>query len=163
MSSIRYAIEGNLCVIKLSGAIRHLQAPSFDALVQHICSDSGPRKFLIDLTTTEYMDSTILGVLAGVARWASAKELEQPVLAGPSADVATVLTSMGFDHYFAIDNASEPRGDEGLKAAPPGNGSDTVKTRLLLDAHKTLMAMNAKNHDEFHDAVELLAQGDNAH
>jgi anti-anti-sigma factor len=158
MSHIRYIIEGDLCFVRLTGAILHPQALDFDALVQHVCRVGGPRQFVFDLTETEYMDSTILGVLATVARWASEQGLEPPILASPSADVAMVLSSMGFEHYFTIGDFRQQPDPTNLRSAPPVSSASPPKAQVLLDAHRALMAMNAKNRDEFRDVEQLLAQ-----
>ena len=134
-----------------------------DALVQHVCRVGGPRKFVFDLTDTEYMDSTILGVLATVARWASEHGLEPPILANPSEDVAMVLSSMGFEHYFTIGDFRQQPDPTHLHSAPPGSRENNPKAQVLLDAHRALMAMNAKNRDEFRDVTQLLAQDASLH
>ena len=158
MSSIRYAIDGDQCFIKLCGGLRHLDAPGFDALVQQVCANGGPRRFIVDLTMTEYMDSTILGVLAGVARWAHEQGLERPVLAGPAPDVAIVLFSMGFEHYIAIEEPRKETANKEMVLASVESYTDSETANLVLEAHRALMTMNEKNRDEFRDVVELLAQ-----
>jgi len=70
-------------------------------------------------------------------------------------NITRVLLSMGFDKVFVFVNhlAAHAEPKEELS---PGQFSELTVQEKVLEAHRTLMSMNQKNHQEFKNLVDVL-------
>ncbi len=89
-------VDGQLIV----GNRHELKQKALDAL------EAGERKFLIDFTSTGYIDSSGLGVLVSMSKKIreSGGELR---LAGLNEDLRTLFELTKLDSLFVIDNTAE--------------------------------------------------------
>jgi len=78
-----------------------------------------------------------------------------PTLVSVNDNITRVLLSMGFDKVFVLvkqlDEDLEP-----MQELAEGDFSDLSVQQKVLDAHRTLMGMNQKNHQEFKNLVDVL-------
>jgi anti-anti-sigma factor len=155
---VLHARQGRNCIIKMIGEVRHTVSAGLDAVIMEALQGGDVVTFIIDLTETEFIDSTNLGLLAKIARVQWEKGREQSVIASTNPEVTTVLSSMGFDEAFVIVREPEAQGGT-LEEAPAADEDTRRKARLILDAHEALMGMNDKNREMFHNVVELLRKG----
>ena len=155
---ILHARQGRSCIIKMAGQVRHAVSASLDAVIGEALQGDGAEAFIIDLTETEFIDSTNLGLLARIARVQWERGRKQPVIASTNPEVTAVLSSMGFDDAFVI--VRELGGEERALVEAPAADEDTRrKAQLILEAHEALMEMNEKNRQTFRSVVELLRKG----
>jgi anti-anti-sigma regulatory factor len=133
--------------------------------------EKGARRFLIDLGPCEGMDSTFLGVLAGIGL-----RLNQ---IGGSGGMRVVnvgqrnlelLQTLGLDRLFGVDPANgpakyEPPAEATFQRLPdsdvaqlnkPLNKNDTAD--LMLEAHDNLILADGRNLAKFKDLTNFLRE-----
>jgi hypothetical protein len=78
-----------------------------------------------------------------------------PTVVSTNENITRVLLSMGFDKVFVLvkylDEKAEP-----MEELAQGDFSDFTVQQKVLEAHRTLMGMNHKNHQEFKNLVDVL-------
>lgn len=123
--------------------------------------ERGARRFVLDLTECATMDSTFLGVLAGLAMKLNdgMGATNQPVLelVRPNERVLDLLENLGIAHFFARLDQS-PIADTSLTPSTPlDTTSKDDLSKICLEAHQTLMAVNPENVPKFKDVTAFLA------
>jgi anti-anti-sigma factor len=138
--------------VKLLGDIRVTQCCEFYDYVQTILGSESYVDCLIDLSETEHMDSTTLGVLACVAK--KARNVK-PTIISPSESILRLLKSMSFDRVFSIANDvscnSQDLCELGQKTCP-----DEEMRNRVIEAHKVLMGISDGNKATFSPLVDAL-------
>ena len=143
------------CLLKLVGDVRLSLGAAFDEYVERLFANSKLRSVLVDLSATDGIDSTSLGVLARLAVRTRERLGCIPTLVSTRQDITRILTTMGFDDIFHI--VKEPLEDERqLGELPSSDLSLEEMRRRVLTAHRNLMAMNDDNRERFQDLVATL-------
>jgi anti-anti-sigma factor len=150
-----YAHEDRTWILKLAGDVRHDLAPAVNALLDRAFADPAMRHFLIDLSEAHAIDSTSLGLLARIAHHLSARELPQAVVIAPGIDIQTTLRAVCFDRVFRLVTENAASGAP-LEPLTELDASEREVLALVLDAHRRLCAIEARNRDVFRDVIELL-------
>jgi anti-anti-sigma factor len=142
-------------VIKFLGDVRLTLCPALDQYLDNVFNSRHFKTILIDLTQTEGIDSTTLGMLAKMSIRMKQKMGFVPTVVSTNENITRVLLSMGFDKVFVLvknlDEKAEP-----MEELAQGNFSDFTVQQKVLEAHRTLMGMNHKNHQEFKNLVDVL-------
>lgn len=153
---MQYAVHNGTYVLKLRGDVRVPLCTSLESFVDtRLLVDPGLRAVLIDLTATEAIDSTALGLLARIAVALQARKLGRPVILCVNPDIQRILTSMGFDQVFRILQTTASLRDQ-LAELPAGDLSEDEVTQSVIDAHRTLMSLNESNQQSFRSLVDAL-------
>lgn len=150
---ILFARKGGICFIKLVGKIRHPVSPGLDRLIDDTVKDESTADIVLDLNEAEHIDSTNLGLMAKVARFTMAKFNRKPVILCRNEDIAVLLRSMGFDRAFTIVDRGDGGPDE-FSAVSEVEQTRAARVRMILDSHRTLIAMNKKNRETFKTVVD---------
>lgn len=155
-----YAIHDGTYVLKLLGDVRIPLCPAIDGFVESMFSDNRLEQVLIDLSDTDIIDSTALGLLAKIAVRFRKQFRQKPVILSINPDVNRILGSMGFEKVFSIVYkrpmpATELR-DMGMQELPAVECTEECVCDKVLEAHKVLMSMNDANKETFKDVVETL-------
>jgi len=137
-------------------------SPAVKQCAEH-CLGAGERCMVIDLHTCSGMDSTFMGMLAGLAmrltKQAGGGRLE---IAGASEKNVSSLEDLGLDAFMEINPATaswSTRMDEIRGQLAPWNAAaipPRERSREVLEAHKTLSAANEENAQKFETVVSLL-------
>lgn len=142
-------------VIKFIGDIRLTLCPALDQYLDSIFNRSTFKTILIDLTGAQGIDSTTLGMLAKMSIRMKKKMGFVPTLVSTNPNITRVIMSMGFEKVFLmvdhVETTTEPKQELSV-----GNFSELTVQEKVLEAHKTLMGMNKKNHQEFKNLVDVL-------
>ena len=123
--------------------------------IEDMFNDQEFKSVLVDLSRTESIDSTSLGVLAKLSIQADKIFGYTPTLVSTNGDVTRILMSMGFDDVFHIVESPLDHSEQ-LGELPPLQADNEEMRQRVLDAHKTLMAMNETNREAFQDLVATL-------
>ena len=161
--AIAFALEDGVCYLKLSGELRHHSAGPLDALIERIfarydCPISG---VVIDLNGATFMDSTVIGLLAGIARELFSRKLEMPTLFSTQPEINQLLHSLRLDEVFKLVEASI---DQPIDAAmlytlrASSNAEEQCSAAAILKAHETLIELNDANRVAFQPVVDLVRQ-----
>jgi anti-anti-sigma factor len=153
--------EGTVFV-KISGRATCESSKNLKDLITQLAR-RGYHQFVLDLTDCLILDSTILGLVAGLgvklARSAGTNEDGCVRLLNPSQRVTDLLDNLGVTQFFKIITGP-PAGGIQFQPVAPSTTSATREeiAQTSLEAHNFLMAVNPENALKFKDVVEFLAQ-----
>jgi len=145
-------------ILKFVGDVRLTLCATLDDFLESMCRSNQLKAVLIDLTETEGIDSTSLGLLAKISVLARKKHQLIPTIISTNQDITRILESMGFHQVFVIMDKALSHEDN-LSELPVIIGSEDVVHQKVLEAHKILMSMNESNQETFKDLVYTL-EGD---
>lgn len=158
---VLYGSHEGVQVLRFVGRIDYGLAPAVHQFVDGLFLGAPPAGFVIDLTQTESIDSTNLGLLARIANRMHERGGPRVTIVSHRQDINEVLLTMGFDEVFDLveEVPSAGNGTRPLTTLAPDRNN---LGRTMLMAHRTLMALNDRNRDQFADVVSLLeGQGSN--
>jgi len=153
-ASITTAIDGDTCVIRFDGDIRHTLAHGFDRFLDRMFDAGAVERVIVDLTGTTNIDSTMLGLMARLASDLRDRHGRRPLLFSPNADINELLDSLCLDECFVRCDELPSIGPGSV--LPEGIASDEEHARLILDAHRLLARMNEGNRALFESVIDAL-------
>src|SRR5881396_3440877 len=149
-SSLSVWVGDHEACIKIAGRASFNSSVDFKTLINSL-SQRGFYSFVLDLTECLLMDSTFLGVLAGLG-------LKYPhngddhaafELLNPNHRIADLLENLGVAHLFhIIHRQAAPHSSHDVEHTSAQDDGTEV-TRTCLEAHETLMKLNPKNVPKF--------------
>ena len=130
----------------------------------------GFHEFIVDLAECSSMDSTFLGVLAGISlRLMPLKG--RVYLANLNPRCNDVVAQLGIDQLSSVNtglldlpapaNGDEPPALQPLAASPAASSDAEAKARcaeMVIEAHRTLMQIDPRNIPKFKDCVRFLIE-----
>ena len=151
-----HATRDGIHVLRFVGDIRYTLSPSIDLFLKEIFSASPPPAgFLIDLTETDGIDSTNLGLLARIAKAMNNLNGSRVTIVSDRAEINSVLTSMAFDEVFDIvSDVSLERGTE--QELDQQSTDKAALSRTILETHRALMELSKRNREMFCNVVTAL-------
>ncbi|MCK5893623.1 MAG: STAS domain-containing protein [Endozoicomonadaceae bacterium] len=152
---IQFAESDGIYVLKFVGDVRMTLCTTLDKLLEHVLARKGFKSILVDLTETEGIDSTSLGLLAKLSVQARKRFGLIPTIISSNDDINRVLLSMGFDKVFVIVKESKD-GSQLLRDLPNTECSEQAARKQVLAAHRALMNLNESNRVIFQDLVQTL-------
>lgn len=158
--TIRYAeVEGNY-ILKFEGDIRVTLCASFDAFITHMFANPRLNSILLDLSKAKNIDSTALGMIAKIAAQSIKVLQQQPTTLSTNPDIDRILQCMGLPQVLnmvkSLDLEKHACKDAKVKDMPLGDHTQAHMCGKVLEAHKSLMALNESNKAVFHDLVSGL-------
>lgn len=157
---ILQAEQQGIYLLKFIGEIRLNLCSTLDNIIDSMMSDEAFCTAVVDLTETDIIDSTTLGLLAKIAIAAEERSHFLPTLISTNPDVTRIVRSMGFDRIFIIVSEPATRVEQ-LEEIPVLKASEQEVREQVLVAHKVLMSLNKRNRDEFTNLVRALECEDN--
>ncbi|MGB2130400.1 MAG: STAS domain-containing protein [Marinobacterium sp.] len=153
--AIYYACRDGHYVLKFLGDVRLTLCSTIERHLDAVLQRDDITDSLVDLTETDNIDSTSLGLIAKLAIKAGKKGMPKPTLVSTRDDITRVLMSMGFDRVFVL-LPELPASRCELKQVPfVQESEDEVRSRIL-DAHRVLSDLNDSNREAFKDLVATL-------
>ena len=152
---IQFAEQDGTFVLKFTGEVRLTLCSALDATIEHIFSSLNFSSIVIDLTETQSIDSTTLGLLAKLSILSRQRIGLLPMLTTNNPDILRLLDSMGFDQVFNIVETVLPCPDC-LTDLPPQDQSEAEVRSRVLEAHRVLMGLNESTRNAFRDRVRAL-------
>jgi anti-anti-sigma regulatory factor len=148
--------------VKISGRATCESGKNLKDLANQL-TQRGYQQFVLDLTDCLIMDSTILGLVAGLgvklAHSAAADGAGCVQLLNPSPRITDLLENLGVTQFFKITNGAPVQANQCrtvTPSAPAATREEIAQTSL--DAHKFLMEINPDNVPKFKDVVRFLAE-----
>lgn len=151
---ILFAIHHGTYVLKFTGEVRASMCATLDNFLERMFSDAEISAILIDLTETEYIDSTALGLIAKTAVFLQMHNQRKPIILSTNQDITRILESMGFDQVFII-LACECH-EKCLDELPEVEPSEQEMMEKVISAHRVLMGLSEQNQATFKNLVEAL-------
>jgi anti-anti-sigma factor len=156
---LQVAVTPQIAVVRVTGRANFTCSVDFKALVYELKA-RGYRRFVLDLGNCVLMDSTFLGVLAGFGlKVAEGGDSCRVTLLNPNDRIRDLLENLGVNHLFqTLRGELTPEGEFTL-VKPERDGPSKVETsRVCLEAHETLMAINPANIPKFKDVTRFMAE-----
>ncbi len=141
--------------IRIQGKANYLNCGNFRDFVDGMLA-KGHSRFVFDLEACRGMDSTFLGILAGLAI-----ELrdQQPngtlLLCNLSSNISELLNNLGLDTLLSIDSDLCRNCDADTEFTQLNN-QEIAEAREVLKAHENLIAANQDNEAQFEDVISFL-------
>jgi anti-anti-sigma regulatory factor len=160
------SVLGRVVCVKIIGRANFNSSIDFKTLI-HELRQRGYACFLIDLSECQILDSTFLGVLAGLGLgFADSKgKGNQGARAGviqllnPNQRVTELLENLGVGDLFQLVTGDTPNvQDFEPVAAAARHASKAEVTRNCLEAHELLMSLKEENVARFKDVARFLAE-----
>jgi anti-sigma B factor antagonist len=159
------AVVENTAFVKIPGRANFSSSLDFKTLVTELRS-RGVDHYVLDLGDCVTMDSTFLGVLAGLAlRNADGKETNSDgeklnlELLNPNPRIADLLDNLGVVHLFNVLHQEKPCTVlfEPVNNNGPAASKEEI-TRICLEAHELLMRLNPDNIPKFKEVTRFLTE-----
>jgi anti-anti-sigma factor len=144
-------------VLKLVGDVRLNVCSTIDQFVERMFAAVTCQSVVVDLTETEGLDSTTLGLLAKMALFVRKQLQIRPMIVTNDDGILRLINSMGFEQIFDIQRfaAIDAVADCELAAATLDEKTAHEK---VLQAHQVLMTLNQKNRETFKELVDSLCK-----
>ena len=160
--SLEVWVDEQFVCVKIAGRAGCACSVDFRTLLLGLRA-KGHKRFILDLTKCQLMDSTFLGVLAGLGvRFSEAPE-GSPCgaieLLNPSSRIAGLLENLGVSENFKVLDGATVQ-TENLKPVecPNSNPCHEDLQRTSLEAHQTLIRLNSENESKFKDVCKFLEE-----
>ena len=156
-------VDEQFACIRIIGRANFTSSVDFKSLVDEL-RQKGCNCFVLDLSECVLMDSTFLGVLAGLGlKLGSSTQGQAPQgieLFNPSPRIIELLETLGVLHLFKIIEGtfSAPAAAHPVEHTPADPNKAEV-TRTCLEAHQTLIDLSPANAARFKDVTQFLAEG----
>jgi anti-sigma B factor antagonist len=154
---------GDSACIRIVGRANFTSSVDFKNVVNEL-RQRGCNRFVLDLSECVLMDSTFLGLLAGLGLQLSNGDggdtLHGVELFNPSARVTELLETLGVLPLFKITQGSSMVA--AAEEAVPQSASAPSRvevTRTCMEAHQTLIDLNPANAARFKDVAQFLSEG----
>lgn len=159
---ILFAAHAGVCCLKLRGELRHTLADAIDDLGEQLFAGRHGecRHLVIDLCEARFMDSTVIGLLVGLARELRARSLPAPTLACSNPEIVELINHLRLNEVFRVVGASEalPADLAAVNVVEPASENPLRQARMILKAHEALIAANEGNREEFAMVVDMFRQ-----
>ena len=160
--SLEVWVDDHFVCVRIAGRAGCANSVDFRTLLLGL-RDKGHKRFILDLTKCQLMDSTFLGVLAGLgirfseaAAGAPAASIE---LLNPSPRISGLLENLGVaDNFKVLDGAPVQTGNLKQVEATSSNPGHEELQRTCLEAHQLLIQLNPKNAPKFKDVCKFLEE-----
>ena len=156
--------EESIACVKVAGRANFSASLTFKEVMQHL-QDEGHDRVVVDLTDCPIMDSTFVGVLAGLRRRPHAmtnknghRDIE---ILNPNQRVTDLLDNLGITNFFKIhtgavlEHHTAPDFEEDTQTSISRRHE---LSETCLEAHRTLMELNEKNVSKFKDVTRFLEE-----
>ncbi len=153
------AVVERTAFIKVPGRANYATSIDLKTLISEL-RQRGFGDFILDLNECITMDSTFLGVLAGLVlrnNGTAGVEGLAIELLNPNARVTDLLENLGVLDLFHVKNDNVPS----TLVFEPANHLEPSKeemTRNCLKAHQTLMEINPENVPKFKEVTQFMAE-----
>src|SRR5436190_2706465 len=158
------AVVEHTAFVKIPGRANFTSSVDFKTLVTELRAQ-GVDHYVLDLGECVTMDSTFLGVLAGIAlrhvdgkRHDDTEKLHSDLL-NPNARIADLLDNLGVMNLFTISHQKTPC--TAIFEPLNNNGPEPTREEMsqtCLEAHQLLMKINPDNIPKFKDVTQFLAE-----
>jgi anti-anti-sigma regulatory factor len=120
--------------------------------------DQGGSTLLVDLHDCIGMDSTFMGVLAGISQRLRKENNGQVVMTGASNKIVNLMTTLGLSRLVTILDRHIEDLPARLEALEQSKESPLQSAETMLEAHQNLVAIQEDNALRFQDVLDYLRE-----
>jgi anti-anti-sigma regulatory factor len=145
----------NVSILKFVGDVRVIMGAALENYFATLYQKTILDKMIVDMTETEGIDSTALGLLAKMAIQLRNRFNVSPTVISTNADITRILKSMSFDLICDIveESGKKPADFDELNQL---DEPDEEVRQKVIEAHQALMTLSEDNRIEFQDLVSAL-------
>tara|TARA_B100001248_G_scaffold262700_2_gene261154 strand:- start:45506 stop:46021 length:516 start_codon:yes stop_codon:yes gene_type:complete len=146
-------------VLKICGRACYLNCAVLNEFLQGMLA-KGRSNFVFDFSECLGMDSTVLGILAGIGiEVMKADPRGSVVLCKLSTRNLELVRNLGLHRILEVDSGDYPMhfGDQTVELTQP-NKAKIASARDILKAHENLLCVDEGNHAKFQDVVIFLKE-----
>ena len=152
---ILVATANNVPILKFVGDVRVLMSGTMDSYFSSLYNRAILDRMIVDMTETQGIDSTALGLIAKMAIQLRNRFNVSPTIVSTNPDITRILKSMSFD--LISDIVEEPLASKvNYDELNEKTESEDAVRKKVIEAHQTLMALSEDNRIEFQDLVSAL-------
>jgi len=156
LGRVLVAVHQDNWILKMVGDVRMTLCNTIDYCLQNMFDKADFDGVIVDLTETEGIDSTSLGLLAKLSIKTRKRIGKVPTIVSTNADITRTLESMGFnDRIFKIISEQSSRPGD-LSEVPSLELNEEHARKNVLEAHQILMELSDANKGKFQDLVTEL-------
>jgi anti-anti-sigma factor len=152
---ILFAEQDGNYILKFVGDVRMTLCSTLDYFLETMLGAERFKTVIIDLTETEGIDSTSLGLLAKISVKMHQHHHFRPTIVSTNDDISRILLSMGFDKVFILIREVIQDERQLNELSVLQESEERVKSRVIA-AHKVLMELNEHNRECFKDLLRTL-------
>ena len=155
------AYADQTAVIRVEGRGSFKISPSIKQFIHKAIDTHSAERILIDMSDCIGMDSTFMGVVAGIACYIKSKPDVQFKLINLSEKNKKLLVTLGVDRVvdYSLSTTSDEKiliADLDGEALEPDSTNKLEAATTSLHAHKILADISPENYGKFKSVVELL-------
>ncbi len=154
-SGIKARECGGIVFIRVEGKGTHLNSYLMKQYVL-CCLNNNCRQFQVDLSRCTYMDSTFLGMLAGLGNKIKEWSPSLMDLINVTERIKEMLQDLGIGHLFHFTNDGRITGQ--MSELCGDRITKEQKSREMLEAHENLVSISPTNEAKFRDVLLLLRE-----
>ena len=145
----------NVPILKFVGDVRVIMGGALDNYCSSLYERGILDKMIVDMTETQGIDSTALGLLAKLAIQLRNRFNVSPTIVSTNKDITRILKGMSFDLISDIVDGPVTNATNFDELSQLDENDEVVKQKVI-EAHQTLMALSEENRIEFQDLVSAL-------
>ncbi|MEN8255482.1 MAG: STAS domain-containing protein [Verrucomicrobiota bacterium] len=159
------AYIGRTAVVRVNGRGSFKISPPMKQFIQRVIATNSANRILLDMSECCGMDSTFMGVLAGLSYHVKDKPGFTLKLINLSEKNQKLLTTLGVDQVvdFSLSTTGEEKElmagqSDGAQALEPDFANTLEAAKTTLEAHEALVEINPENLAKFKSVLELLQE-----
>jgi len=152
---ILIATVDHVPILKFNGDVRVLMSSALDNYFSSLYQKPVLDKMIVDMTETQGIDSTALGLIAKMAIQLRNRFNVSPTIVSTNPDITRILKSMSIDLICNIVENMDSRETQFDELNLMDETEETVRQKVI-EAHQTLMALSDENKAEFQDLISVL-------
>ena len=145
-------------ILRIRGKASFLNSAPVKDLLDELVNRQQKTRFVIDFSECSGMDSTFLGILAGLG--ISMMKLNPKgsvVLCNLSERNLELIENLGLHRLLVVDKSNIDLPDSGMEGLEKGEAlTQAENARLVLKAHQNLTEADASNKAKFQDVIAFL-------
>lgn len=151
--------NGEIALVRVIGRGNFSSAVPFKNFASLLQNKGADLKFILDLQQCESMDSTFMGVLAGICITQMKTGRGKVIVVNANDHCKRLLKNLGLTHLLDLraGNIVEvERAEDQLAPAPAASVNRVEQICTTLEAHKELVRLDQQNEVKFQAVIEYL-------
>lgn len=162
IDNLTAAFNDRVATIRVKGRGSFKTSPPMKQFITQSIETFKADEFLLDLRDCTGMDSTFMGIIAGVSCSIKKNKCISFKIINLSEKNKKLLTTLGVDRVVEFselpNEASEASLQQNTITLNPSHISKQNYAETTLNAHQTLVDINPENHEKFKSVLELLQE-----
>lgn len=150
---------GEIALVRAIGRGTFANSMALKRFATHVRQRSPNLKFILDLKSCDSMDSTFMGVIAGIAIGHLQNKMPKVIVVNANDHCKKLLKNLGLAQLLDIRSgtiAEADRAEGRLAPAAEDSTSRLDQIVLTLEAHKDLVKVDEENEVRFQAVIEYL-------